>query len=211
MTTGWPQADLRLAFGDLTLRPTTEADLPALIAALPDDVELNPSLPGDPGAATPADRAARVYQQYWQNRAADRPGTWTLGFLVERDGQLIGEQALEARRFGVLRTVETASWLITAGRGLGVGKQMRLAVLALAFDHLGALVAETEAWHHNAASLGVSRSLGYTPNGIYRHESSSGADDMVRLRLPIETWRARHGGLPVKIDGLAECRDWLSA
>jgi RimJ/RimL family protein N-acetyltransferase len=205
-----PFLALRIAFGDLALRITTEADLPAFIAVLPDDLELNPELPGAPGD-TQADRAARVYQQYWHNRAADRPGSWTLGFVVERDGQILGEQTLEARRFGVLRTVETASWLVNAARGQGIGKRLRLAVLALAFDHLGALVAETEAWHHNVASLGVSRSLGYTPNGVYRHASDDGADDMIRMRLTAESWRARHRGLDVKIDGLAECRDWLTA
>ncbi|MCP2328094.1 RimJ/RimL family protein N-acetyltransferase [Hamadaea flava] len=201
---------LQLTADDLTLRATTEADLPALAATLPDDVELNPALPGADGDPR-LDRTARVYQQYWRNRADSRPGTWTLPFVVLRDGRILGEQTLEAREFGRLRTVETASWLVTGARGQGIGKRMRRAVLALAFDHLDALVAETEAWHHNTASVGVSRSLGYLPNGVYRHADGDGADDMVRLRLPVEAWREQHGGPAVKIDGLAECRDWLTA
>ncbi|NUR73311.1 MAG: GNAT family N-acetyltransferase [Hamadaea sp.] len=205
-----PLLHLQLTVDELTLRATTEADLPALAATLPDDVELNPALPGADGDAR-LDRTARVYQQYWRNRADSRPGSWTLPFVVLRDGRILGEQTLEADDFGRLRTVETASWLVSGARGKGIGKRMRLAVLSLAFDHLGAVVAETEAWHHNTASLGVSRSLGYLPNGVYRHLDGDGADDMIRMRMPVETWRQHHGGLGVEIDGLAECLEWLTA
>jgi RimJ/RimL family protein N-acetyltransferase len=65
--------------------------------------------------------------------------------------------------------VDTHSWLATDARGRGWGKQMRAAVLVLAFEHLGATAAVTEAWSDNAASLGVSRSLGYVDNGIDLH------------------------------------------
>jgi hypothetical protein len=42
--------------------------------------------------------------------------------------------------------VETASYLVTDARGRGFGQQMRAAVLALAFDHLGALRLTRERW-----------------------------------------------------------------
>jgi len=201
----WPLFDLRLTIADLVLRPTTEADLPAIAALLPADVELDPSLPGFPGPDTAADRAARIYQGYWGGLGRWRPASWDLVFLVERSGVILGQQTLEAKDFAVLQTVETASWLVTEARGRGIGKQMRLAVLALAFEGLGALVAETEAWHHNAASLGVSASLGYLPNGSYRHASATGADEMVRMRLPAERWRELHGATTVEISGLEPC------
>lgn len=51
-----------------------------------------------------------------------------------------------------------------------IGKEMRAAVLSLAFDHLGAEVASSGAWEWNATSLGVSRALGYVDNGWFRHE-----------------------------------------
>ena len=38
---------------------------------------------------------------------------------------------------------------------------MRLAALTLGFDGLGAEIATTGLWHDNAASLGVTQSLGY--------------------------------------------------
>ena len=42
-----------------------------------------------------------------------------------------------------MRTVGTGSWLGRPYQGRGIGKEMRGAVLALAFDGLGAEVAET--------------------------------------------------------------------
>ena len=51
---------------------------------------------------------------------------------------------------------------------------MRTAVLALAFEGLDAEIALTEAWSDNEASLGVSRSLGYLPNGSVRHRRDDG-------------------------------------
>ena len=75
-------------------------------------------------------------------------------------------QALHARGFATQRTVDTGSWLGQDFQGRGFGKEMRAALLALAFDGLGARVAETEAFLDNAASNAVSRSLGYEENGF---------------------------------------------
>lgn len=98
------------------------------------------------------------------------------------------------------------SWLAAAWRGRGVGKAVRLAALALAFDALDAEVAETEAWHDNAASLGVSRSLGYVDNGIGRHARGTTADDMPRLWMTRDVWVARHQHHGVRVEGVAACR-----
>jgi ribosomal protein S18 acetylase RimI-like enzyme len=79
-----------------------------------------------------------------------------------------GAQGLVARDFAVMRAVATGSWLASAYQRQGIGKEMRAAVLALAFDRLGAEIAETEAFVDNPASAGVSRALGYVPNGTGR-------------------------------------------
>ena len=42
---------------------------------------------------------------------------------------------------------------------------MRAAVLLFAFDHLGAIAARSAAFPDNPSSLGVSRRLGYHPDG----------------------------------------------
>jgi RimJ/RimL family protein N-acetyltransferase len=116
-------------------------------------------------------------------------------------------QELEGRdRFPVRRVVESASWLTTGSRGQGYGKEMRAGVLRLAFEHLGALVAETEAWHDNAASLGVSAGLGYEPNGESIHVMGDRRDRMLAMRLTAEWWREREHLFPASIDGLESSR-----
>jgi RimJ/RimL family protein N-acetyltransferase len=115
---------------------------------------------------------------------------------------------LDATDFATLRVVETSSWLATGWRGRGIGRAMRLAVLAFALDGLGAEVAEvaevaeTSAWPDNAASLGGSRSLGYVDNGVVRHHDRGRVDDMPRRRLTRATWQERHRDHGVRITGL---------
>ena len=78
--------------------------------------------------------------------------------MVENDGVPIGSQSILAEDFATFRMVHTGSWLGRAYQGRGFGKEMRAAVLAFAFDGLGARRAETEAFADNAASNAVTRS-----------------------------------------------------
>ena len=68
----------------------------------------------------------------------------------------------------MLREVSTGSWLGQRYQGQGLGTEMRAAVLHLAFTGLGAEFATSNTFTDNAASLGVSRKLGYLPDGIQR-------------------------------------------
>ena len=192
--TAWPLHDLRLRHGRLLLRPVTEDDLPTLVAILPDDVERDPSLP--------AGRAQGVHQGYWRALGSWTPEAWALPMLVLRDGEPLGVQVLEGTEFPLLRTVDTASWLVAGARGQGVGQAMRAAVLGFAFGELGAQAAVTSAWHDNPASLGVSRALGYQPNGQHLHRRGERADTMVHLRLTRAGWR----GADVEVTGFEACR-----
>ena len=78
---------------------------------------------------------------------------------------------------------------------------MRGAVLALAFDGLGAETAETEAFLDNPASAGVSRALGYVSNGIGRLAPDGVPRETERFRMTTEALRARPRP-PVSIEGL---------
>jgi RimJ/RimL family protein N-acetyltransferase len=202
----WPLFGLRLRTADLELRVATEADLVELADILPDDVELDPGLPGydfgDPHLA----RGAAIFQGYWRAFGNWRPDSWAVPFLVLRDGELIGQQVLEGDDFPRLRTVDSSSHLATRARGRGYGKQMRDAVLALAFGPLEATCAITSAWRDNQASLGVSRALGYRPNGQRLHRRGESADVMIHLRLSREDWLARVDRPRVEIIGYEECR-----
>jgi RimJ/RimL family protein N-acetyltransferase len=82
---------------------------------------------------------------------------------------------------------------------------MRAAVLTLAFDGLGADIAETEANVGNVGSNGVSRALGYEPNGVGRLAPGGQVAETARYRMTRATWAARPRP-PVRIEGLDRCR-----
>ncbi len=170
----WPLLDLRVTTGDLVLAPLTEADLDEVVRVLPADVEQNPSAPRF-GLPDDVQRGVVVHQEYWRSYGTWTTDAWRFHLAVRRDGELLGLQELEGNEFPTLRTVDTSSWLVRGARGQGLGKAMRRAVLALAFDHLGAAAAITSAWHDNTASLGVSRSLGYRDNGCRRWPAMTGS------------------------------------
>ena len=194
MSAAWPLFDLRLQYGGLLLRPLREADLPLVVALLPDDVDLDPALPPD--------RCLAVHQGYWRAQGRWSVQDWALSFLVHDGGRAMGVQVLEGADFPLLRTVDSASWLIPSARGRGVGTAMRTAMLDFAFGSLGAQAAVSSAWHDNAASLGVSRSLGYGPNGEHSHRRGEGVDVMVHLRRSRSGW----SGAGVGVEGFEPCR-----
>lgn len=185
----WPQHDLVLTTPSLVLRGMTETDALALATVVPEDVEQSPRLPD-------VSPAQKVILAYAGQVASWRVEDWVLPFTVLLDGKQIGLQALEGKDFPTRRTVDSHSWLVSSARGRGLGKQMRAAVLELGFTHLGAAYAVTEAWDDNAASLGVSRSLGYVDNGFDIH---AGPRLMTRLILPAAAWSCP---VPVTVSGL---------
>jgi hypothetical protein len=69
-----------------------------------------------------------------------------------------------------------------------------------------AAAAITSAWHDNHASLGVSRALGYRPNGETLHAREDRADVMVHLRLKRSDWLAGDLGSDIEISGFEPCR-----
>jgi RimJ/RimL family protein N-acetyltransferase len=212
----WPLAGLRLtvdrsvtdagASQPVELRPIEEADLPALAEVFPTDVEVNPAMYRFDLGTERAARAVIVCQEYWRAVGTWRPDAWVLPFAVRVSDRLVGVQVLEGTDFPTLRTVDSASWLAPEERGRGVGRAMRTAVLALAFGPLRARVAITSAWHDNGPSLGVSRGLGYRPNGESLDRRGDGADVMVHLRLTRQDWLQRAAGSAVSIDGFEPCR-----
>ena len=207
----WPLSGLRLQTPELRLRPTTEFDLPAVVAALSNDITTNPHLPRFPGLTVDAGRAVSAYQSYWQSVGNWSIDSWRLDLVIEAGDRIVGVQSLEGEDFLTLRTVDSASYLASDVRGRGWGKQARSAVLAFAFDFLEAEFAITSAWQDNGASLGVSRSLGYQPNGESRHRSDRDgqAATMVHLRLSRTDWDASDRSASVQISGFERCRPFF--
>jgi RimJ/RimL family protein N-acetyltransferase len=80
---------------------------------------------------------------------------------------------------------------------------MRAAVLALAFDGLGADWAESGFLPGNAASARISKKLGYVPNGEEVHEVAGTRVVENRVRVARDTWNRNL--VPVVIEGLEPC------
>ncbi|MGI8993920.1 MAG: GNAT family N-acetyltransferase [Nocardioidaceae bacterium] len=205
----WPMFDIRITTPDLELRHLTEADLSSVADILPADAEQDPAATTYNGLDTARNRGAVVHQEYWRARGGWRPESWALSFGVFQSGELVGYQGLEGDDFVRLRTVDSSSFLTPAARTRGWGKQMRAAVLALAFAHLDARFAITSAWSDNHASLAVSRALGYADNGVKAHARGEAAGEMTHLRLTRQTWLASHWPEQVSVSGVEECKEFF--
>jgi RimJ/RimL family protein N-acetyltransferase len=149
-------------------------------------------------------------QHHWGPRGSWSPDRWSLNLMVEWHGDAIGSQTIDAADFAVERTVNTGSWLGRAFQGRGFGKEMRSAVLGFGFDGLGARLARTEAFLDNAASNGVSRSLGYEPSGLGSLAPEGVERPTQRFRMTDEGWRSRPRPA-LTIEGLEACREMFGA
>jgi RimJ/RimL family protein N-acetyltransferase len=118
--------------------------------------------------APAADIPRNLLQYQWRCRADWTPARWRLNLATVVDGEVVGSTGLFTDDFGVVRTFETGSWLGLAHQGRGIGTEMRVATLHLGFVGLDALEATTGAFVDNGASLGVTRKLGYRPNGVHQ-------------------------------------------
>jgi RimJ/RimL family protein N-acetyltransferase len=170
LATLWPPFGLVLATPRLVLRPLQDGDLPAAVEAAEAGIHPQGQMPfSHPWTeARPEDLPANTARRIWRARAESTPEKWSLHFGVWRGSDFVGCQDLSAEGFGTLKTVSTGSWLRRDVQGNGLGKEMRTAVILYAFDWLSADTAVSEAAVWNSSSLGVSKSLGYEPNGVFK-------------------------------------------
>jgi RimJ/RimL family protein N-acetyltransferase len=194
----WPLFDLRLETERLVLRALTDDDLPGLLDAIDagiHDPERMPfSIPFTD--LEPAERRLSSSQYVWGARANWSTDGWELPFGVFRDERPIGIQGITAKRFPVMREVETGSWLTRTEQGQGYGKEMRSAVLQFSFESLGADVARSAAFLDNPASAAVSRALGYRENGHSRDAPRGIPKERVNFELTRDEWLQRRDSLP---------------
>lgn len=204
----WPLYDLRLRTPELELRVPTEDELVALCRVAKAGIHDPVSMPFEvPWTDKPSPRFEREFlQHHWAVRSQWSPLRWSLALAVFRDREPIGFQDLYADNFATVREVLTGSWLGRAFQGKGYGKQMRAAVLHLAFAELGAVAARTGAFAHNRSSIAVSRALGYQDNGVSRGAPRGEPQDRLEMRLTRERWQ-EHRHCEVDVDGLDSCRD----
>ncbi|MFB4276995.1 MULTISPECIES: GNAT family N-acetyltransferase [unclassified Nonomuraea] len=199
-----PVLDLRLTTPRLELRLPTLDDLDELADRALEGVHDPERMPfGVPWTDVPAAQLPGDVIRYQLGVIARwRAEQWCCNFVVVHEGRVIGAQDLSAHQFAVTREVHTGSWLGRAHQGKGLGTEMRAAVLHLAFAGLGALTAISSAFLDNPASLGVSRKLGYRPNGVSVHEIRGRRAEQQQLRLDRAGFTAP---VPVEIHGLEPC------
>lgn len=207
LTAAWPLFGLAVRSERLVLRLPTDGELLELMDVVKAGIHPPEIMPfATPWSVMPSPAFERNYLTYhWGNRTSWAPDAWELGLGVWLDGRPIGMQGIHARGFATHRKVDTGSWIGQAFQRRGYGTEMRNAVLSLAFDGLGAVLAETEAFLDNAASNAVSRSLGYEENGFGSLAPLGVPTQTRRFRMTREGWRSRPRP-PVELDGLAACR-----
>ncbi len=145
---------------------------------------------------------------YWKSRATN-PDSWNILFAVIVDGLVVGSTNLGAAGFPVLRWFETGSWLGREHQGQGIGTEMRTATLQLGFVGFDALMAGTGAFDDNGPSLGVTRKLGYEPNGIQHAERRGQVGVVERYRMAREHFEAEVRRSDIEIVGDAPVRALL--
>jgi RimJ/RimL family protein N-acetyltransferase len=208
----WPLFDLVVRTPRLELRLPREAEFAALIALAdagihdPDTMpffvpwtDLEPEL-----------RARETAKWLWGHRANWSPDKWTFTATVFVDGDPVGVQDVGAANFRAVRSVETGSWLGRAHQGRGIGREMREAILHLAFAGLDAQEALSGAFEDNVASLATSRAVGYEENGEARGLRREASGRTVRFRMGRDAWERRRRD-DIEIIGLDGCRDMFIA
>ena len=208
----WPLYDLRLRTERLELRLPDAALLEELVDLVGLGIHPEATMPfGVPWTDTPSPQREREMVQHVLRSIAEwTPQSWVYRAVVTRNGRVVGSQDLVSVDFAACRMVRTGSWLGREHQGQGLGQEMRAAVLELAFAHLGALEAQSAAFHDNSASQGVSRRLGYEPNGSWLAPRRGRPDRMLGFRLTREGWQ-RHRRHQVTVTGVEDCLELFGA
>jgi RimJ/RimL family protein N-acetyltransferase len=201
----WPLFDLRLRTPDLELRLPTDEDLLELVRiARQGIVDPDQTVFLVPWHRLPSPAFERQFLLHmWKSRATWDPRNWSITLAMVYDGRPIGLQEVIGREFPVRRTTMSGSWIGREFQGRGLGTQARAAILALAFDGLDALAAESGYLEGNAVSARVSEKLGYQVAGddIFAVEGRRVRE--IKLRCTPATWR--RDLVPVAIEGLEPC------
>jgi RimJ/RimL family protein N-acetyltransferase len=202
----WPLFDLVVRTPRLELRLPRDEDLAAIVGLVDAGIHDPDTMPFFvPWTDVEAPRRGRQTAQWlWGHRANWSPDRWTFTAGVFVGGLPVAIQDVGAENFRAVRSVETGSWLGRAHQGRGLGREMREAVLHLAFAGLGAEEALSGAFEDNAASLAVSRAVGYDENGEARGRRRDGSGRTIRFRMGRAAWERRRRD-DIEVDGLEGC------
>jgi RimJ/RimL family protein N-acetyltransferase len=207
----WPLFDLEVVTPQLTLRYIDDE----LGGAL---VDLAAAGVHDPGSmpfampwtdAEPDVLGRNSFRYWWRCRAETSVDSWEINLAVIENGQVVGATGLGSRGFPVTRWFETGSWLGQRHHGRGLGTEVRIATLHLGFLSFDGETAGTGAFVDNGPSLGVTRKLGYEPNGISRHVRRGERADMHRFLMTRRSFLEQVRRDDIVISGDEGARDLL--
>jgi RimJ/RimL family protein N-acetyltransferase len=210
----YPLLGLRVSTPTLELRGATDElldELADLVRA--GKTHADPAPYDDPMSFYETDpdlRVAKWLRAVWRRRGTVEPDMWRLYFVVVVDGRPVGEQSLTGMSFSTLGTVATFSWLSVDERGQGLGREMRAAILHLAFEGLGAKEAGSDAFVDNQGSNAISRGLGYQPNGSDWATRQGEPALLNRWRLTRDDWEQRRRD-DIELHGVEACGNLLSS
>jgi len=153
-------------------------------------------------------RERKWLQAIWRGRGNVRPDSWRLYFVIMLGGKAVGMQDLVGVNFDTCRTVTSFSWLAPSARQQGLGREMRAAILHLAFEGFGAAEATSEAFFDNVASNRVSEITGYQPNGTDWATRRGQPAVLNRWRLGRDDWAPSRRN-DIELIGVEECKPVL--
>jgi RimJ/RimL family protein N-acetyltransferase len=208
----YPLLELRISTPTIELRGATDELLDELAEVVrAGKTHADPPPYDDPMSFYETDpdvRVAKWLRAVWRRRGIVEPDAWRLNFVVMVDGRPVGEQTISGVEFSTLGTVTTFSWLSVDQRGHGFGREMRAAILQLAFDGLGAKEAGSDAFVDNDGSNAISRGLGYQPNGSEWATRQGEPALLNRWRLTRADWEPRRRN-DVKLHNIEACHAYL--
>ncbi len=186
----WPLAELEVTTPVLRLCHVTDglADELAHLAAegIHDPATMPFSVPWTDAVSPELER--NTVQYFQQTRAEVSTEHWDVPMAVVVGDKAVGVCVVTADGFPARRMVSTGSWLGRRYQGRGLGREMRTAALQLIFAGFDADLACTRAWHDNAASLGVTRSLPYAQTGSSRQSRRGVFDTMLEFTMTRAQW-----------------------
>lgn len=207
----WPLFGLTVTTPRLTLRYVDD-DLGAALARLAVSGIHDPAtMPfAEPWTdAEPSELERNTLRYYWRNRAETSREHWDLNMAVCHGQDVVGMCSVSSDGFPATRTASTGSWLGRDYQGHGLGREVRRAALTLIFAGLDADHATTSAWHDNAASLGVTRSLGYTETGSRVLPRRDQPDTMLDFSMTRQQWQTLDSSADIQLPGIAAVSQFL--
>ena len=205
----WPLFDLRVATPRVVLRYAADDDLFALadlaLRGVHDPATMPFTIPWTD--AEPAALRRGTLQWFWRQRAEWSVESWHLAFVVVVDGRVVGTQSIIGEQF--LKLPRGRHGLVARARAPGPGHRQgdaRRRACSSASSASAREYALTGAFHDNAPSLAVTRSLGYEEEGRRRVLRRDEPDWIVGYRLAREKWEPRRRD-DIVIEGLEPCLD----